>query len=98
MTHAECAKSRLPGKLRKRWKLFMHPSRGVCLHSAQHIGDSQLRRKRSQDVDMIGRAINEKWLAVQFANDASHVREKSSPQIGAHEGKPLLGAEYDMCI
>ena len=79
--HRERTVSRLPAEVLACRELLMHPPAGVGLQHPQQIGHRNGRGHRQQQVNVIGRTVDDQRRPFQFSHDAPHVREQSARQF-----------------
>ena len=96
MAHAERAITDLPGECFLIWKILVNPPRRIRLQLAHQIGQRMFCCQRRQNVDVIGRAIDDECFAIVCADDAAEVGKEARFQIRVEQGPPVFRAENDV--
>jgi hypothetical protein len=96
MAHAERAITDLPCECFLALKTLVNPTRGIRLQFAHQIGQRMLRGQRCQNVNMIGRTVDNERCPVVCADDAAEIRKQSRLQIRVQQWATFFCAENDV--
>ena len=96
MAHAERAVTGLPPKRFPIRKCLVNPAGGIRLQFAHQIRQCMFRRKGSQDVNMVRRAIDDERPSVVRADNAAKIRKQPFFLFRVQQRRAVFCAENDV--